>query len=160
MNDLGFITEEKTDLGFEENKNLMTIPSPYTPPELASPGLWNARMAFDVALGAEEEETIRQRYDLTEREFNYILAQPMFRAEVGAHVSAFKEHGVTFVIKAKLIAEEKLADMYYIISDLSLDPRIRVDAWKSVVKAAGLELSGDRAGVTANANNVQIVINY
>ena len=164
MNELGFLTAEETaPLGFIENLNPLSIPepNPFTSSALTllAPGMWNPRMAFDVALAIETEETIRCRYDLTEKEYYYILLQPTFRAEIAAHVSAFKENGVTFAIKARLIAEEKLEDMYCIISDERVDPRERISAWKALVEAAGLKSSSEK-GLTANAQTVNIQINY
>ena len=159
MEELGFFSPEETPLGFVENLRPLSIPVPYSPPALLAPGLWNPRMAFDVALAIEDEKTIRCRYDLTEKEYSYILLQPTFRAEIAAHVSAFKENGVTFAIKARLIAEEKLEDMYNIISDEMVDPRERIAAWKCLVEAAGLKSSSEK-GLTANAQTVNIQINY
>lgn len=125
-----------------------------------SPGLWNPRMVFDVALGIEDAEIIAARYDLTKEEFNYLIAQPSFRKELAVYVSTFKEHGVSFGVKAKLIAEEMLDDMFKIIRDQHIEARVRADTWWKVVQAAGLaskesEGSG-RGGIHAGQVNIQI----
>ena len=130
-----------------------------TPPGLPSPGMWPPRLSFDVALGIEDEETIRGRYGYTEKEFNNILAQPTFRTELATHYSVLRETGATFAVKAKLIAEEKLEDMYQIISNPGIDPKVRMETWKAVTKAAGLESTPDK-GIQANAQTVNIQINY
>ena len=154
MEQLGFINAEDL-MGFTEDTSTLQIPFAGN----MSPGMWNPRMAFDVALGVEDEGTISKRYGLSEKEYAFILLQPAFRAEIAAHASAFKENGVTFAIKARLIAEEKLEDMYCIISDVTVDPKERISAWKALVEAAGLKSSSEK-GLTANAQTVNIQINY
>lgn len=130
-----------------------------TPPGLPSPGMWPPRLSFDVALGIEDEETIRSRYGYTEKEFSGILAQPSFRKELATHYSVLRETGATFAVKAKLIAEEKLEDMYQIISNPAIDPKVRMETWKAVTKAAGLEETKDKNS-NVNTQTVQICINY
>ena len=139
--------------------NLLAPMALLTPPGLASPGMWPPRLSFDVALGIEDEETIRGRYGYTEKEFNNILTQPSFRKELATHYSVLRETGATFAVKAKLIAEEKLEDMYQIISNPLIDPKVRMETWKAVTKAAGLEESKDKNS-NVNTQTVQICINY
>jgi hypothetical protein len=167
MGCLGFDVDEENYL------DTPTIPSPsdasfnhslsslalLTPPGLPSPGMWPPRLSFDVALGIEDEETIRNRYGYTEKEFSHILVQPTFRTELATHYSVLRETGATFAVKAKLIAEEKLEDMYRIISNVAVDPKVRMETWKAVTKAAGLEERTDK-GIQANAQTVNIQINY
>ena len=166
MGSLGFDVDEENYL------DTPAIPSPstsfnhslapmalLTPPGLPSPGMWPPRLSFDVALGIEDEETIRGRYGYTEKEFSNILAQPTFRTELATHYSVLRETGATFAVKAKLIAEEKLEDMYQIISNPAIDPKVRMETWKAVTKAAGLESTPEK-GIQANAQTVNIQINY
>ena len=166
MGSLGFDVDEYQDI------ETSTIPLPetsfnsslaqlalLTPPGLPSPGMWPPRLSFDVALGIEDEETIRTRYGYTTEEFNKILVQPSFRVELATHYSVLRETGATFAVKAKLIAEEKLEDMYSIISNPAIDPKVRMETWRAVTKAAGLEERSDK-GIQANAQTVNIQINY
>ena len=160
MGSLGFDIDDTEDSGIPQPM----IPRPETsflniPLVLPSPGFWHPRMAFDVALGVEDEETIRDRYDLTPTAFSHIITQPSFRAELATHYSVLRETGATFAVKAKLIAEEKLEDMYKIISDAMVDPKVRMETWKAVTKAAGLEERVDK-GIVANGQTVNIQINY
>ena len=166
MGSLGFDVDEENYLdtpaiplpetSFNQQLSQLAI---LTPPGLASPGMWPPRLSFDVALGIEDEETIRSRYGYTEKEFNNILTQPSFRKELATHYSVLRETGATFAVKAKLIAEEKLEDMYQIISNPLIDPKVRMETWKAVTKAAGLESTPEK-GIQANAQTVNIQINY
>ena len=166
MGSLGFDVDEENYLdtpaiplpetSFNQQLSQLAI---LTPPGLASPGMWPPRLSFDVALGIEDEETIRSRYGYTEKEFNNILTQPSFRKELATHYSVLRETGATFAVKAKLIAEEKLEDMYQIISNPLIDPKVRMETWKAVTKAAGLEESKDKNS-NVNTQTVQICINY
>jgi hypothetical protein len=156
------------NLGFdieEENEETPVLPVPSTSPfslaclDLPSPGMWPPRLSFDVALGVEDEETIRERYGMDAEEFAHIMAQPAFRVELATHYSVLRETGATFAVKAKLIAEEKLQEMYEIISSKLVDAKVRMETWRAVVKAAGLEEKAG-AGINANAQTVNIQINY
>jgi hypothetical protein len=124
-----------------------------------APGAWPVRLSFDVALGVEAEEVLWDRYNLSEEEYNFIITQPTFRSEVAAHLVTIKEKGISFTTKSRLIAEETLDELYHIINNPAVAPSIRIDAWKAVVKAAGLEQPAEKlSGISAN--NVNIQINY
>jgi hypothetical protein len=121
-------------------------------------GGWNPRMVFDVALGVEDEDTIRERYLLSEPEFARIVQQPAFRQELQIHTKTLRESGVTFAVKAKLIAEETLEDIFGLITNTHVAAKDRITAWTKVAEFAGLtpQVSKD---TQSNANQVNIQIN-
>jgi hypothetical protein len=124
-----------------------------------APGAWPVRLSFDVALGLEDDTTLCERYNLSTEEYNFLIVQPAFRAEVAAHLVTIKENGISFSTKSKLIAEETLTEIYSIINNPAIGPSVRLDAWRAVVKAAGLEQAPEKtSGI--NANTVNIQINY
>jgi len=122
------------------------------------PGVWNARMVFDIALGVEDELVVKERYGLNDEEFNHIIIQPIFRKELAVMGKELRETGVSFATKAKLIAEETLEDIFALITNSQVAAKDRITAWSKVAEFAGLTPKADK-GDNTNQNMVNIQIN-
>lgn len=123
-----------------------------------APPVWSPRMAFDMAMGEEDAEVLRERYALDEEAFNRILAHPAFRKEVSSFMKEVRENGVTFKAKVRAQAEEYLEVVDEIVNNPLAGASLRLDAIKSVVKWAGLDGSGSGSAAGAGANSPQFNI--
>jgi hypothetical protein len=119
---------------------------------------WPARLSFDVALGMDEEEDILTRHGIPPAAWAVIRDNPLFRREVGEHRRRMGEEGVTFKAKAKVQAEEYLKTLDVLVTDPVVDPRVRLEAIRSVVKWAGLEPRPESEGA-GFGNAIQVNIN-
>ena len=118
---------------------------------------WPARLSFDVALGIESLEDILTRHGLDDMAWAVICENPLFIREVVEHRKRLSEDGVTFKAKAKVQAEVYLQTLDELVNDATIDPKVRLEAIKSVVKWAGLEPKpAEGSGGVGNAIQVNI----
>jgi hypothetical protein len=122
-----------------------------------APPTWSPRMAFDIAMGEEDPEVLRERYALDEEAFDRIVAHPAFRKEVSQFMKDVRENGVTFKAKVRAQAEEYLEVVDELITDPLVGASLKLDAIKSVVKWAGLD-GGSSSAAAAAANGPQFNI--
>lgn len=127
------------------------------PAVMAGPVSWSPRLPFDMAMG-DEDSNIQVRYELSDEEYQRILAHPVFRREVSEYIREIREKGVTFKAKAKLQAEEYLLELDEIATNRALSPGTRLDAIKFVVRCAELDggANAAQAGNSMPQINVQI----
>jgi hypothetical protein len=117
---------------------------------------WSPRMAFDIAMG-DNDESVRQRYNLDYEVYERILAHPAFRKEVDTLVREVREKGVTFKAKARIQAEEYLEVVNDMVADPAVANTLKLDAIKSVVKWAEYDApSANGPGGSAPQFNIQI----
>lgn len=119
---------------------------------------WPPRLAFDLALGLDSEEIILDRHMITAEQWEILKSNPLFLREVIERKKDLTDQGVTFRAKAKIQAEEYLLTIDALINDTTVDPKVRLEAIRSMVKWAGLEPKEDKEKATLN-NAVQVNIN-
>lgn len=69
-------------------------------------------MIKEVATGLEDGEAIAGRFGYTSEEWKVLSVQPAFVMDVNRYRSEFERTGQTFKLKAKMLAEELLANVF------------------------------------------------
>lgn len=121
---------------------------------MSSNNHWHPRLPFDVAIG-DSVGVLLDRYCLSREELDSYLLNSLFCSEVEAHRQGLVDDGVTFKTKARLQAEEYLANVDDIINDKTASAATRLEAIKSVVSWAGYGVESMRSsgGSSSNAGN-------
>lgn len=99
-----------------------------------------------------------ERNHVSPEELQDIVANSVFRDDLKKMRVEVREHGLTFRVKAKTMAEELLKTTWELTQDGAASPAVRADMIKSVVEWADLKPrnKGTEQGV---AGGVQILIN-
>lgn len=142
------------------DSGLPVAPSSRGAPQALSPmqQSWPPRLPFELALGLDTEEDVLDRHMITPAQWAALKANPLFIREVVESKHALADKGVTFRSKAKVQAEEYLLQLDAMIHDATIDPKVKLEAIRSVVKWAGLEPKEEKEQGGAQ-NLVQVNIN-
>lgn len=123
---------------------------------------FDSRLPYDLAIGASDEREIFLRYGLSQEQAALLKEHELFKMSVAAASQELKESGMTFRLKAKVMAEDLLEEAYMIATD-PLSPtaeRVKLIQWAA--KMADLEPAPkDKAqavGIGGGGFNLQIVL--
>ena len=130
-----------------------TLPAPRT-----SPHPWPPRLPLDLALGAESQDQILDRYSISNDDFARWALTPAFRRAVAEAARDVREQGLTFKLLCQSIAQDFLQELDACMHDKTIGFANRLDAFKTISKLAGLEPK-DTKEQSTGANLVQININ-
>ena len=130
-----------------------TLPSTRT-----SPHPWPPRLPLDLALGAESQDQILDRYSISNDDFARWALTPAFRRAVAEAARDVREQGLTFKLLCQSIAQDFLQELDACMHDKTIGFANRLDAFKTISKLAGLEPK-DTKEQSTGANLVQININ-
>ncbi len=107
-------------------------------------------LAFDVAMQLEgkwAEETTddakQAMHGMSGREWARVVPSPAFKAKVAQLRKEISENGLSFRVKARVMAEELLQDVWAIARNPNVPANIRLQAQTRIVEWSGLV---DRGG--------------
>lgn len=114
------------------------------------------RLVVDVALGGEPPEEIAARYGLNADQWDQLRTNKHFRLAVAQKLAELKKGGVTFKVKAGMMAEDLLADVYKKAKqpDVGLAALLTTAQW--LTKVAELEPKSDAKGIGGNGFSITI----
>jgi hypothetical protein len=84
-------------------------------------------------------EEVLARECVSPEEFDHLADDPLFKTYVQKYVHDLTENGVSFQMKAKLLAEDILPDIYSIVRDRELPAQARIKAAENLVEWADLK---------------------
>ena len=128
------------------------------PSARTSPHPWPPRLPLDLALGAESQDQILDRYSISNDDFARWALTPAFRRAVAEAARDVREQGLTFKLLCQSIAQDFLQELDACMHDKTIGFANRLDAFKTISKLAGLEPK-DTKEQSTGANLVQININ-
>lgn len=106
---------------------------------------WSPTLPIELALKTASPEELRQEYGYTMVEWAELPRNPVFMRELAAACELVRQEGMSFKLKAKLIAEENLKQTWKMIHESKGDV-------PPATKAKLIELCGIWAGFDARAN--------
>jgi hypothetical protein len=113
-----------------------------------SPNRWPPQLVFDLALGLDcDEDTLFQRYDLTQQELDKLYTLPLFRQEVALMTRELREKNTIFKVKAKTQAEEYLKDMHELMGNEDTPASTKLSIFQTLAKYGELEPKKDQPGL-------------
>ncbi len=148
MHDVSTALSGDLDLCLEEQ--LVEIELPVKPVTAFDP-----KFAFEVALKYEPLKDVMERFGVSQDEMHQLMRFRPFLYAVKEFQRQIAEKGITFKMKAKVLAEDLLPDAYHLAKNPDAPFSVRHDAMKSVVRWAELDSPPDaRNGV--GQFNIQI----
>lgn len=134
----------------------MQVPTPYEHQP------WTDRLALDVALSLEDSsftiDELLTYHHLTEDQLLSISADPLFQRAVRSMRDEVREKGLTFRMKARVMADSLLKTSWQIIHSESTPPSVKSELIRSTVKWANLEPKNDTPLDSTNGARIIIQI--
>lgn len=126
------------------------------------PLLSSKRIMLELALQLEgsgdEVADIIERNQISPEQLLIMLANPVFKADLARVRDEVREHGLTFRIKARTMAEELLKTTWQITQSDTTSPAVKADLIKSVVEWGDLKPKNKETG-QGTGGGVRILIN-
>lgn len=119
---------------------------------------WPSNLPRELAMGGDSTEEILMRNGLTDEDYLRFSAMPAFRRALSDAAKEVREGGASFRVLCHGIALDFLPVLDEKLHDPTVALAQKLDAFKHVVKLAGLEPKEDK-GSTGGAPQVNIQIN-
>jgi len=91
---------------------------------------------IELALRTSSTRMICEAYGISSEEWDRIRYEPLFLADLERAVELVKKEGMSFVLKAKLQAEELLKTSWRTIHDKDTPPNVKADLIKATMRWA------------------------
>lgn len=123
---------------------------------------WPPTLPIELALKTATPTELQIEYGYTDEEWSALPRNKVFLLDLAAACELVRQEGMSFKLKAKLIAEENLKTTWKLIHAPNADvpPTVKADLIKSCARWAGFdsrEATGAPAGpVNPNTLNIQI----
>lgn len=125
--------------------------------------VWPPTLPIELALKTATPEEIRQEYGYTPAEWAALPQNPVFMRELAGACELVRQEGMSFKLKAKLIAEENLKQVWKMVHDTKGDvpPAVKGKLIELTARWAGFDPrtngeDGQGGPVQANTLNIQI----
>ncbi len=118
---------------------------------------WPAKLPLELALGAEPQEAVLLRLNVSEDDFCRWALMPAFRRALAEAAKVVREEGLTFRMLCQGIAQDFLPVLDQKLHDPDVGFSAKLDAFKYVSKLGGLEPKEVKeTQSTGNMVNIQI----
>ena len=119
-------------------------------------------VAYEIASGLYDLEDILARHDWTVDEFKRIGASEPFRHMVQEAKAEWStvDSQERIRLKAKVASEEGMLTVYGMINDDNIPPVVRLDAYKTLTRMAGVDAIAKAAEGEGSGGKFQIVLNF
>lgn len=123
--------------------------------------VWPPTLPIELALKTASPGQLRTEYGYDEDEWERLSRNPAFLKDLAGACEMVRQEGMSFKLKARLIAEENLKTAWKMIHDphVVVPPSVKADLIKSVARWAGYEQrpgAENAAGGQNNQLNIQI----
>lgn len=126
--------------------------------------VWPPTLPIELALKTATPEEIRQEYGYSQDEWAALPRNPTFMKDLAGACELVRQEGMSFKLKAKLIAEENLKQVWKMIhdnSDKAPPAAVKGKLIELTARWAGFDprTNGEEGGggpVNANTLNIQI----
>lgn len=121
---------------------------------------WPPQLPIELALRTHTPKELCAAYGIEKAEWDELKLDPNFRAAVQAAMDEVRKDGVSFKLKARLMAEDYLANAYRMVNDKTgnVPANVKADLIKFTMRCAGFEKAGVD-GALGSAQVTQININ-
>lgn len=126
---------------------------------------WPPTLPIELALKTASPNELRLEYGYTEGEWLALRHNPVFLKELAGACELVRQEGMSFKLKAKLIAEENLKQVWKLIhsSNTDVPPAVKGKLIELTARWAGFDPrttgEGGGPGGPVNANTLNISIN-
>lgn len=124
--------------------------------------VWPPTLPIELALKTADPDIIRQEYGYSHEEWAALPRNNVFMKELAGACELVRQEGMSFKLKAKLIAEENLSEVFKLTRDPQCPPAVKGKLIELTARWAGFDprTNGeDAAGGALQANTLNIQIN-
>lgn len=124
--------------------------------------VWPPTLPIELALKTAEPAELRVEYGYTDEEWQALRSNPVFLKELAGACELVRQEGMSFKLKAKLIAEENLKEVFRLTRDPQCPHAVRGKLIELTARWAGFDprTNGEGGeGGPVNANMLNISIN-
>lgn len=127
--------------------------------------VWAPTLPIELALKTASPEELRVEYGYTREEWDALPTNPVFMKELAGACELVRQEGMSFKLKAKLIAEENLKQVWKMVHETRTDvpAAVKGKLIELTARWAGFDprTNGEDAagGSALNANTLNIQIN-
>lgn len=125
--------------------------------------VWPPTLPIELALKTASPADLRLEYGYDEGEWAALRYNPVFLKELAGACELVRQEGMSFKLKAKLIAEENLKEVFKMTRDTACPPAVRGKLIELTARWAGFDprTNGEDggAGGALAANTLNISIN-
>lgn len=125
--------------------------------------VWPPTLPIELALNTASPDEIRQEYGFTPAEWAALRSNRVFLTELAGACELVRQEGMSFKLKAKLIAEENLKQLWKMVHDTTNETpaAVRAKLIELCARWAGFDPKtyadgGNGGPVNANTLNIQI----
>lgn len=125
--------------------------------------VWPPTLPIELALKTAEPADLRVEYGYTVEEWDALRVNRVFLKELAGACELVRQEGMSFKLKAKLIAEENLKEVFRLTRDPTCPPQVRGKLIELTARWAGFDprTNGEDAAngggpLQANTLNIQI----
>lgn len=124
--------------------------------------VWPPTLPVELALKTASPDVIRQEYGYTPEEWALLPQNPVFLKDLAAACELMRQEGMSFKMKAKLIAEDNLKEVFKAIRDPATPAAVKAKLIEINARWAGFDprTNGDETvgagALQANTLNIQI----
>lgn len=118
-----------------------------------------SRLAWELVAKISPLPDILRRHNLTVTQLKQMMREPMFRSLMAETKKLWESElnaKERIRVKARLLVEDSILDIYQIVQNVELNPNARIDAFEQLAKIG--ELAAPEKNPTSN-ERVQITIN-
>lgn len=125
--------------------------------------VWPPTLPIELALKTASPAELREEYGYGREEWEALRHNPVFLKELAGACELVRQEGMSFKLKAKLIAEENLKEVFRMTRDPACPAAVRGKLIELTARWAGFDprTNGEDAAATGAlvANTLQIAIN-
>lgn len=124
--------------------------------------VWPPTLPIELALKTASPAELRVEYGYSEEEWARLPTVPAFMKDLAQAVEMVRQEGMSFKLKARLIAEENLAEVFKMVRESHGDvpPAVKAKLIELNARWAGFDPKstgeGGPAGATTNALQINI----
>lgn len=138
----------------------VTVPGTETCLDLSS---LSAHIAAELAAGLSDAASVRERYDISEAQWDILRKNPVFREmlrEALVKLRGDLNAGKRITLKSEIALEDSIPVLYTMAHDSQIPAASRVEAVKTMAALAGRNMKGEASPISAAgggfAINIQI----
>lgn len=119
----------------------------------------NAHIAAELAAGLSDAATIRERYGISQAQWDMLRVNPAFRHMLGDAVQKLQgdfNAGKRITMKSEIALEDSIPVLYEIANDRDAQSAARVDAVKTMAALAGRNTKEGAPGASGGGFSISI----
>lgn len=124
--------------------------------------VWPPTLPIELALKTASPVELQVEYGYTDAEWEALRRNPVFLRELAGACELVRQEGMSFKLKAKLIAEENLGEVFRLTRDKDCPHAVRGKLIELTARWAGFDprtIPEGASGGPVNANTLNIQIN-